>query len=121
MREAPEPTIGISARTFQALGRESEWPAVEVHRRFIEAGRRQLYRSREKAAARVALRPAGPSRRSVEDGRAQLRGSAVARQVSRRDASNAPAITRITPTTDTAVTTSPRKMTPSARATTGIT
>lgn len=41
MREAPEPTIGISARTVQAPGREAEWPAVEVHRRFVEAGRRQ--------------------------------------------------------------------------------
>lgn len=63
MREAPEPTIGISARTFQALGRESEWPAVEVHRRFIEAGRRQRLALLCDLPARLdeALRMAGRS------------------------------------------------------------
>jgi hypothetical protein len=41
MREAPELTIEMSERTVTALDREARWPDIELHRRCIEARKRQ--------------------------------------------------------------------------------
>lgn len=53
MREAPELTIEISERTVNALSRESEWPGIEVHRRFIEARNRRRVTVRDNLLKRI--------------------------------------------------------------------
>lgn len=53
MRETPELTIEMSARTVDAIDREAAWRGIEVHRRCIEASRRSRAVARDNLLGRI--------------------------------------------------------------------